>query len=83
MLYVLECADGTFYAGITTDIARRVAEHNSSAKGAKYTRTRRPVRLVYSETHPTRSAALVAEAAFKQLSRTEKLTRISRATSGS
>ncbi|MGI6103614.1 MAG: GIY-YIG nuclease family protein [Patescibacteria group bacterium] len=82
-LYVLQCADGTFYAGITTDVVRRVAEHNSSAKGAKYTRTRRPVRLVYSEAHPSRSAALVAEAAFRQLSRAEKLARIGRPISGS
>ena len=46
-VYILECADGTLYAGITTNIERRVKEHNEDARGAKYTRMRRPVELVY------------------------------------
>lgn len=75
-LYVLMCADHTLYAGITTDVERRVAEHNTSKRGAKYTRSRRPVRLVYHQTFATRSEALSAEAAFKALSRAEKLARI-------
>lgn len=79
VLYVLACADGTLYAGITTDVARRVTEHNGSSLGAKYTRARRPVRLVYQRRYATRSAALVAEAAFKKLSRAHKLRQIGQA----
>ncbi|MBI4023097.1 GIY-YIG nuclease family protein [Candidatus Berkelbacteria bacterium] len=75
-LYVLECADGTLYTGITTDAQRRVAEHNSSRRGARYTRSRRPVVLVHSQSFATRSDALVAEAALRKLSRSKKLARI-------
>ena len=71
--YIVECADHTLYTGYTTDLARRVAEHNSSSKGAKYTRTRRPVVLVYSEMHSTRSEAMKRESAIKHRSRREKL----------
>lgn len=71
--YIVECADHTLYTGYTTDLARRVAEHNGSSKGAKYTRTRRPVVLVYSEIHSTRSEAMKRESAIKHLSRKEKL----------
>ncbi len=71
-LYILECADTSLYSGITTDLARRVKEHNSSPKGARYTRTRRPVRLVYSEAFPDRSAASKAEYAQKHLSHADK-----------
>ena len=71
-LYVLRCADGTLYTGITTELVRRVREHNKG-KGAKYTRGRRPVNIVYFETHPDRSSASKAEAAFKKLSRKKKL----------
>ncbi|PIV86597.1 MAG: endonuclease, partial [Candidatus Moranbacteria bacterium CG17_big_fil_post_rev_8_21_14_2_50_41_107] len=49
-LYILKCADGTLYTGITTNLERRKEEHNSSSLGAKYTRGRRPVKLVFSET---------------------------------
>ena len=72
-LYILRCADRTLYTGITTDLDRRVAEHNLSTKGAKYTRARRPVVLVYSRQFATRSEATKAEAAFKKLTRTQKL----------
>lgn len=75
-LYVVRCADDTLYAGIATDVERRVAEHNTSKRGAKYTRSRRPVRLVYQQAFATRSEALSAEAAFKALPRAEKLARI-------
>ena len=73
-VYMLECADGTLYTGITTDLARRVEEHNSSDKGAKYTRVRRPVKLVYSETHEDRSGASRREYQIKHtMSRAQKL----------
>nr|WP_245710052.1 GIY-YIG nuclease family protein [Halopenitus malekzadehii] len=70
-VYVLECADGTLYTGYTTDVDRRVAEHDSG-KGAKYTRGRTPVELRYVESFGTRSAAMSREYAIKQLSRAEK-----------
>ncbi|TNE47313.1 MAG: GIY-YIG nuclease family protein [Deltaproteobacteria bacterium] len=75
-LYVLECADQSLYTGITTDVERRVEEHNSSPKGAKYTRARRPVRLVYVAEYPNRSEATKEERAFKRLRRREKLKRV-------
>ena len=76
--YIVECADGTLYTGITTDTARRVREHNSSTKGAKYTKSRRPVRLIYTEGFPTRSDAQKREYALKDLTRSEKLSLIKR-----
>ncbi len=72
-LYILECSDKTLYTGITTDPARRTAEHNSSKLGARYTRTRRPVKLVYSKKFKNRSAAAKEESRIKKLSRDEKL----------
>jgi len=79
-VYMLECADGTLYTGITTDLERRLEEHNSSDKGAKYTRVRRPVKLVYSEQHPDRSGASKREYEIKHtMSRTQKLTLIEKA----
>ncbi|MEI6378574.1 MAG: GIY-YIG nuclease family protein [Candidatus Falkowbacteria bacterium] len=72
-LYLLRCADNTLYAGITTDLARRVEEHNLSTKGAKYTRARRPVVLAYSRCYKSRSEATKAEMAIKKLTRVEKL----------
>ncbi|MCD5381813.1 MAG: GIY-YIG nuclease family protein [Candidatus Pacebacteria bacterium] len=72
-VYLLECSDGTFYTGITTDIDRRVEEHNNGPKGAKYTKARRPVHLVYQETCATRSQAGQREYALRKLSRTEKI----------
>ena len=71
VVYVLECADGTLYTGYTTDLERRVAEHNAG-EGAKYTRSRTPVRPVYHERFESRSAALSREYAIKQLTRAEK-----------
>jgi len=65
-VYMLECADGTLYTGITTDLQRRIDEHNHSPKGARYTRVRRPVRLVYSEEHTDRSSASKREYAIKK-----------------
>lgn len=72
-LYILECADGTLYTGITVDLERRVKEHNSLKVAAKYTRARRPVRLIFSKRFRTRSTALKEEFRIKQLSRAEKL----------
>jgi len=72
-LYILKCADKTLYTGITVDLKRRITEHNSSTRGAKYTRGRRPVKLVFSKKFRTRSAASVAEARTKKLSRRGKL----------
>ncbi|EKE11061.1 MAG: hypothetical protein ACD_15C00144G0001 [uncultured bacterium] len=71
-LYILECVDGTLYTGITVDIARRVEEHNGGEKGAKYTKARRPVRLVFSKKFKDRSSASKEEARIKKLSREEK-----------
>ncbi len=73
VVYIVRCADDTLYTGSTTDLARRLAEHAAGRKGAKYTRARRPVTLVYSESLPTWSAALKREAHLKCLSRTQKL----------
>ncbi|MFW5935592.1 MAG: GIY-YIG nuclease family protein [Halolamina sp.] len=70
-VYVLSCADETLYTGYTTDVARRVAEHDAG-EGAKYTRGRTPVELVHVESFETRSAAMSREHEIKQLSRPEK-----------
>ncbi len=72
-LYILRCADQTLYTGITTDLNRRVNEHNSTSRGAKYTCGRRPVKLVYSKEFNGRPAASKEEARLKKLSRLEKL----------
>lgn len=72
-VYVLRCGDDSLYTGYTTDLNRRVWEHNHSNKGAKYTRSRRPVVLVHSESYPSRSEAMKREYAIKQLSRADKL----------
>jgi len=72
-IYILKCSDDTLYTGITTDLARRVDEHNSSDKGAKYTKLRRPVSLVYSEESEDRSSASKREYAIKKLTRQQKL----------
>jgi putative endonuclease len=71
--YIVECSDKSLYTGITTDLDRRVDEHNTSNKGSKYTRTRRPVKLVYNETHTDRSTSSKRESEIKKLSRTDKL----------
>lgn len=72
-LYLLRCADDTLYTGITTDLERRLHEHNHTAAGARYTRARRPVALVCSWTFPDRSTASKAEYRLKKRSRIEKL----------
>jgi putative endonuclease len=73
-VYMLRCADGTLYTGITTDVVRRVAEHNGEeGVGARYTRGRRPVALVYMEPADSRAEAARREAAIKQLDRVHKL----------
>ncbi|WP_366934071.1 GIY-YIG nuclease family protein [Sulfuricurvum sp.] len=71
-VYILRCSDGTLYTGISLDPLKRVQEHNASAKGAKYTRSRRPVSLVYQESCGTKSDALKQEAAIKKLSKIQK-----------
>lgn len=70
--YILECKDQTLYTGYTTDIERRLKVHNDG-KGAKYTKIRRPVKLVYHEEFDNKSEALKREYALKQLSRKQKL----------
>lgn len=70
--YLLKCADGTLYCGITNDLDKRLAAHNAG-EGAKYTRGRTPVKLAYSESCPDKSAALKREIEIKGLSRTDKL----------
>ena len=72
-VYILKCSDKTFYTGITNDLKRRLKEHNSSNLGAKYTKTRRPVQLVYSIKKKNRSSAAKEECRIKKLSRTDKI----------
>jgi putative endonuclease len=67
------CNDRTIYTGIARDLQKRLDDHNHGKTGARYTRSRRPVRLVYREPHPTRSAAASRECQLKKLTRTEKL----------
>jgi putative endonuclease len=80
-VYVLECADGTYYTGYTTDVERRVAEHDAG-EGAKYTRGRTPVELVHVEEYDTRSAAMSREHAIKSLARRQKERLVDGATRG-
>ena len=76
-VYVLRCADDSLYTGVTTDLKRRVSEHNTSDKGAKYTKAKRPVELVYWENRADKVDAKQREYVIKQLSRKEKLELIS------
>ncbi|MRX72939.1 GIY-YIG nuclease family protein [Bacillus lacus] len=69
--YVLKCSDGSYYAGYSNNVEKRVQTHNDG-KGAKYTRSRRPVSLLYQEHHSTKGDALKAEQAFKKKSRKAK-----------
>ena len=71
-VYILKCSDQTLYTGVTTDLQRRVEEHNSSKQGARYTAARRPVNLIYHENAESRSAAQQREHQIKSLSRPEK-----------
>jgi putative endonuclease len=74
-LYVIECADGSLYTGITTDPEARFEAH-AAGKGARYTRSHPPTRLVLTEPHPDRSSASKAEYAFKRLSAAQKRMRL-------
>ncbi len=78
-VYVLECADGTLYTGVARDLERRLLQHNGERSGGpKYTRGRRPVRLLWSDVAADRGEAQQREAAIKKLSRPDKLRLISR-----
>ena len=70
--YILECSDGSFYTGWTNNLERRVKAHNAG-KGAKYTKIRRPIKLVYLESFPTKEEAMSQEAKIKRLTREKKL----------
>ncbi len=72
-VYILKCADDSLYTGIATELDRRVEEHNSSALGARYTRGRRPVKLVYSKNFKDRAEASKEEFRIKKLTKEEKL----------
>jgi len=72
-VYILECSDKTLYTGWTRDVEKRVREHNTGKNGAKYTKSRRPVKLVYVEKAASLSDVLKREARIKRLSRVEKL----------
>ena len=71
-VYLVRCADASLYCGIAIDVAARLVEHNTSARGARYTRSRRPVTLVYSAPCGTRSDALKREIQIKRLPRAAK-----------
>lgn len=81
-VYILECSDGTLYCGWTNNLERRLEEHAAGKAGAKYTRGRRPVRLVYREPCPTKSDALKREREIKKLSRAGKLLLMEKAPEG-
>ena len=70
--YIVKCSDGTFYTGWTNDLTRRMEAHNQG-RGAKYTKARRPVTLIYYETFETKEEAMKREYAIKRLSRKEKV----------
>ena len=77
-IYILQCKDKTFYTGITTNLKRRIKEHNFSKLRAKYTKGRRPVKLVYSSVKKNKSSALKEEYRIKKLSRGEKIEAVER-----
>ena len=79
-VYVVECSDGSLYTGITTNLKRRISEHNSSKKGAKYTKSRQPVELIYFETVSNRSEATMREINIKKLSKKNKIQLINSST---
>lgn len=78
LVYILECADGTFYIGSTNDIEKRVRAHNEGKAGARYTRGRRPVTVCYVEVVGARGDALKREAFLKKLTRREKCALVAR-----
>jgi len=71
-VYIVECTDGTLYTGWAMDVTKRVAAHNAG-RGSRYTRARRPVKLVYVEKRASRAAAMKREAAIKKMPRANKL----------
>lgn len=73
VVYILHCSDQSLYTGVTTDLNRRLKEHNEGAMGAKYTRARRPVTLAWFEQCDSRSSATIREAEIKKLDRDQKL----------
>jgi len=77
-VYIVRCADDSLYTGITTDLERRIHEHNNAKTGAKYTRPRRPVSLVYHEVADSRSHASKREKEIKNLTQQQKLLLIAR-----
>ena len=79
-VYILECSDGSLYTGITKDITKRLDEHNTKDTGAKYTKARRPVKLLYEEASENRSSASKREYAIKKLTRLKKLQLIEKST---
>ena len=81
-VYIIECADQTLYIGATSDVKRRIEEHNTSPKGARYTKSRRPVTLRYMELHNSQSAALIREISLKRLTRAQKLELIGQGAQG-
>ena len=76
-VYILECVDKTLYTGITTDFKRRITEHNESELGARYTSSRRPVKMVYSKKFKNRAEASAEEFRIKKLNKSKKLELIS------
>ena len=72
-IYMVRCADDSLYTGITTDVARRLREHNETARGARYTRSRRPVTLVWQEESQNRATACRREYEVRNLDRLKKL----------
>jgi putative endonuclease len=75
-VYIVQCSDGTYYTGIAVDVEKRLKEHNGSQKGARYTKARRPVTLVYTEELRDRSSALKREYRIKQMTRAQKMSLI-------
>ncbi|MDB5194051.1 MAG: endonuclease [Parcubacteria group bacterium] len=73
VVYILECSDGSLYAGATNDLKKRLVEHNAGKRGAKYTRARRPVVLRYSKSFRTLARARAYEAEIKRMKREEKI----------
>ena len=72
-VYMLYCGDGSLYTGVTTDLDRRLQEHNEGPLGAKYTRARRPVTIAWHEECESRSSAVIREAEIKKMNREQKL----------
>lgn len=78
-VYIVCCVDGTLYTGITCDVRRRLVEHNESPQGAKYTRARRPVSLVFVEAAASRSGAARRESSIKRMTRQAKIALVAEA----